>query len=228
MNPVLLVFDIDWTLVAFAGQEVYDVALARAAGISRATAGVYLGGKTDREILRELVSRHQPPDGPDTWVSELIPRYLAALRERVACEPPQVLPGVGQLLAALWADPEYRLCLGTGNLAEGARIKLEACGLQPYFPVGAYAEDGTDRAGLVATAVTRARAHYGQPLTGVIVIGDTPRDVQAGRANGYRTLAVATGVHTVHELLRSGAHAVLPDFADLQRSRRTIAELSQE
>jgi phosphoglycolate phosphatase-like HAD superfamily hydrolase len=46
----------------------------------------------------------------------------------------------------------------------------------------------------------------------VFVIGDTPRDIAAGREAGFTTIGVATGKFTSGQLKETGATAVLEDF----------------
>ena len=47
-----------------------------------------------------------------------------------------------------------------------------------------------------------------------IVIGDTPLDVACAQASGARSIAVATGSHSVEELRAAGADVVFEDFSD--------------
>jgi phosphoglycolate phosphatase-like HAD superfamily hydrolase len=46
------------------------------------------------------------------------------------------------------------------------------------------------------------------------LIGDTPRDVEAGRVGGAHVIAVATGKFSAKVLAEEGANVVLPDLHD--------------
>ena len=69
--------------------------------------------------------------------------------------------------------------------------------------------------------IARQRAEiYDVPaeaLERVIVIGDTPFDIECARVAGAISIAVATGGHSVEELRAAGADFVLADLSDTQR-----------
>ena len=136
---------------------------------------------------------------------ELCPADLSAL----------VSDGIADLLAELAELPErFRLSLLTGNFEPVARLKLERAGIGSYFPAGqgAFGSDAEDRNELPAIARARAGSATGGlpwPRDRTVIIGDTPRDVAAARADGLRCVAVATGPFTVSEL--AGADFVAAD-----------------
>ena len=105
----------------------------------------------------------------------------------------------------------------SGNVRANADIKLAAFGLVASMDldVGGYGSDSKDRSELVKLAKDRAARKYGGGAGfDAVVIGDTPRDVEAAREGGARILAVASGVHPVYELRAAGATTVLPDLSD--------------
>jgi phosphoglycolate phosphatase-like HAD superfamily hydrolase len=63
-----------------------------------------------------------------------------------------------------------------------------------------------------------------------VVIGDTPHDIQCGRAVGARTVAVATGTYGVDELRRHGAWRVVAELPPPDRFIRMLegAEVSAD
>ena len=130
-----------------------------------------------------------------------------------------VLPGVRQLLDALRDFPDLGVALLTGNIARGAELKLGSGGLNGYFRLGSYGSDHEERDELPGIALMRARALWRETIeaSDAIVIGDTPRDVQCGRAGGTRTLAVATGHYDTVALEATGADHVLADLTDTDR-----------
>jgi phosphoglycolate phosphatase-like HAD superfamily hydrolase len=116
------------------------------------------------------------------------------------------------------------LGLVTGNLQTGAALKLSSAGI-PWDPtVGGYGSDHEERDRLPGIAVHRAWGHWGHRFAPdqVVVIGDTPRDVQCGRVHGAQTLAVATGRYSMEELRVTGADWVLPDLSETETVLRLL------
>jgi phosphoglycolate phosphatase-like HAD superfamily hydrolase len=141
-----------------------------------------------------------------------------------------VLPGVVPLLEALAAGgAAYGLC--TGNVLEGARLKLARGGLDRWFTwgedaIGGFGEDGEARERVVEAALRRASARLGRALSPreALVVGDTPRDVSAAHAVGCAALAVATGRYGLAELAATGADHLAPDLADPAARRVILGE----
>jgi phosphoglycolate phosphatase len=129
-----------------------------------------------------------------------------------------ILPGVPALLEALRGEEGVGLGLVTGNIHEGAQLKLSSAGLYHHFAVGGYGSDHEVRDHLPGVAIERAEEEWSVsfPREQVIVVGDTPMDVICGRYAGTRTMAVATGYHSVDELTEAGADWVLDSFADVE------------
>jgi phosphoglycolate phosphatase-like HAD superfamily hydrolase len=50
----------------------------------------------------------------------------------------------------------------------------------------------------------------------VVIIGDTPADMTCGQGIGACAIGVATGRHTVIELLAAGGHVAFEDLSDTQ------------
>ena len=133
------------------------------------------------------------------------------------------MPGVLTLLDRLSRVDEVRCGLVTGNFAEPARIKLEHFDLWRFFHFGAYGDDAPVRDELVPIAVARA-ARNGvtvKEAQHVVVIGDTPLDVQCAIAAGARSVAVATGSYDEAALRGTKADAVVADFEETD----TVVEL---
>ncbi len=107
----------------------------------------------------------------------------------------------------------------TGNIAQGARLKLGSAGLESHFAMGSYGSDSEDRDELPAVALVRARETWGVEFDpgDVVVVGDTPRDVTCGQVVGARTVAVATGHFDARALADAGADSVLEDLSETRR-----------
>jgi phosphoglycolate phosphatase-like HAD superfamily hydrolase len=139
--------------------------------------------------------------------------YIDQLRNEV--QSTRILPGVRELLAALRATRGVLLGCVTGNFAEATKIKLQAARIDPaWFAANGFGGEAHTRSDLVRVAIDRGAALAGQPFTGrhVIILGDTPRDVEAAQANGCACLAVATGNYTIDVLRAAGPDAVIADL----------------
>jgi phosphoglycolate phosphatase-like HAD superfamily hydrolase len=117
----------------------------------------------------------------------------------------------------------------TGNLREVARIKLEVFGLAGYLDLasGAYGDDDSHRPKLVSLAKQRAGDRTGVVFgnDATVLVGDTPKDVEAGLAAGVRVIGVATGKTSEQELRYAGAQDVA---SDLEECRNTLIELARQ
>ena len=147
--------------------------------------------------------------------------YLRRLEHNMArWERRKILPGIPPLLARLASgangDPARHLGLVTGNLEGGARIKLGAFGLYHWFASGGFGSDSIERAEIAAIARRRFEALCDGPFdpAEVALVGDTPYDVEAARACGYRAVAVATGWTAEAALRETGPDLLLPDLSD--------------
>lgn len=214
----LLLFDIDGTLVAGGpAKTAFHLALLEAYGTAGPIDGHEFSGKTDPQIARELMVRAGlEPDEIDRGFPILWARYLSELEARLPREPMMVLPGVRALVDRLAATSDAALGLVTGNIAGGARLKLGSAGLFDRFRMGAYGSDSEERNNLPGVALERALQTWGVrfPSRDVLVIGDTPRDVECGLAHGVVTVGVATGRYTRDALGDAGADHVVTDFSD--------------
>ncbi len=211
----LVLFDIDGTLISSgrAGVRGMNRSFERLFGVSGALDAVPVAGRTDRAIVTEALARAGQPV-EDAAVLRLRDAYCEDLREALAdpgAHPGGILPGVVPLLDALAARGDVAVGLLTGNFARGAAIKLGHFGLWRRFAFGAFGDDHADRRALVPVAVEAATA-AGHPrfnAADIIVIGDTPLDVDCAHAHGARAVAVATGIFSFEALAATEpAHAV--------------------
>jgi len=218
----LVLFDIDGTLLWTdgAGRRAIHAALRVELGLDGPFVGVRFDGKTDPQIVRELLiaARHDT-DVPDARVEAICRRYVGLLEQELAAgtRALRIFPGVLELLDVLAERGDALIGLLTGNVVDGAMLKLRAAGIAPErFRVGAYGSDAADRRALPPIAVARAAPLMGRrPLREeVVIIGDTPSDMSCGQDLGVRAIGVATGSYTPDELTTAGGHAVFETFAD--------------
>jgi phosphoglycolate phosphatase len=216
----LILFDIDGTLVLTgrAGMRAMNRACADIVGHDNALDGITVAGRTDWSILGDVMASHDKPlDRP--ILDRLCRRYVAHLAEEIQLPGTgvkAVMPGIRELLDALQRRDDVTLGLLTGNFIEGARLKLEYFDLWKYFPCGAFGGDSPDRNALVPVAIRRAReAGFADFETShVIVVGDTPSDVECARVVGATPVAVATGGYSVEQLRETGAEIVFADLSE--------------
>ena len=217
----LVLFDIDGTLLWTdgAGRRAIRQALLDEAGTAGPIESYRFDGKTDPQIVRELLTLAAHPAARDeARLQAVCGRYVELLAAELA-RPTQrttLLPGITELLAAL-GDEEAAGRALTGNLERGAALKLRSAGLEPgRFRVGAYGSDSRQRPDLPAVAARRAAALAGRTFAGedIVIVGDTPDDVACGRPVGARAVAVATGFYDVAALRAAGAAHVFATLAD--------------
>jgi phosphoglycolate phosphatase-like HAD superfamily hydrolase len=219
----LVLFDIDGTLITSrgAGRRAMRLAFERVFGTAGGIDQYDLRGRTDTRIVHDVMAA-------EGWeaarvrerLDEFFEAYVGGLTAEIGDGRHVVtLPGVAALVERLERAPDVALGLVTGNIEEGARIKLLPTGLWPRFQVGAYGSDHMDRRRLPSLAARRAHARLGREFSPeeVIVIGDTPHDVDCARAFGAVAVAVATGQYPREQLLAEGPDHFFEDLGDLER-----------
>jgi len=219
----LVLFDIDGTLLLTRGaaRRAFLRAMIEVYGTAGPIATHAFGGKTDPQIARELLRLDGFVDAdineglPSLWAS-----YTRELRLELALpdHATVVLPGVPELIAALTERNDVLVGLLTGNIEEGAALKLGSASLGSHFRFGAYGSDRERRDELPAVAVERARALAGVEFRGrsIVVIGDTPADMTCGRSLDVHAVGVTTGSFDEASLWDAGAHAVLEDLSSTE------------
>ena len=197
--------------------------------IANAFQGIPMAGRTDAWILTDAAIAHGiPPDAPDlVRFREAYLRHLAIEIEKPGVARKGMMPGVRDLLDALASRTDVFLALLTGNYEAGARLKLDYFDLWRYFPCGAFGDDAPHRNVLVPKALAKVEACGGPAFAAAdtIVIGDTPLDVGCAAHVGARSIAVATGSHSVDQLRAAGADVVLQDLGNTDEVLRVIADL---
>ena len=166
----------------------------------------------DPEVGRLTFVRVLGRDPAETEMGRLFGAYLEYLAEEVERSAGyRVMPGVEVLLPRL-VDAGMLLGIVSGALEAAAHIKLQRARLNRFFSFGGYGSDSADRGALTRLAIARCGVLHGHSVdpSRVVVVGDTPRDVEAGRAAGTVTVGVATGKYTVPQLEATGADYVLP------------------
>ncbi len=214
-------FDIDGTLLhsGGAGQAGIERALEIAFGITAPTDGIPTAGRTDRAIAADLMRYHGISE-TEAAHSQLWQAYLSVLPEELAQRNGIVYPGVRELLSQLSHRKDVRLGLLTGNYREAAWLKLRQHQLAEYFrsAFGGYGDEHSNRDDVARQALVDAQSRAAPDeidSAKLWVIGDTPADVQCGRAIGARVIAVATGMHSREQLTPTEPDHLFDHFGDV-------------
>jgi phosphoglycolate phosphatase-like HAD superfamily hydrolase len=218
MRPTLVLFDIDGTLMRGAGahhKEALLEGIRRVTGLNASFAGVETAGKLDMDLLSELLaaaggSAHAPLLRQIARECQLA--YVANCSHDLR---PFVCRGVPELLEQL-ARRATAIGLVTGNLSAIGWRKMELAGLKDFFHCGAFSEDGVTRAQIARLALQRAREqNHAAADCRVILIGDHRNDVEAAKANGIRSVAVASGPMPAAELRSFEPDIFVESLSDL-------------
>ena len=229
----LILFDIDGTLLWTngAGRRAIHRALLDEMGTAGPIDGYRFDGKTDPQIVRELLTLAGHPEcESEDRITAVCRRYVDLLTAELAkpTQSTKLYPGISDLLRALEpyeADGRALVGLLTGNVEAGAALKLRSAGLDPArFTVGAFGSDSHARADLPAVAARRAGERTGHRFSGedLVVVGDTPDDVACAQPMRARTVAVATGFYDAAALRAAGATHVFENLGDTQAVLRAL------
>lgn len=213
-SPLAVLFDVDGCLISTggAGTKAWRHAFERLHGIPADIGQFTEAGMTDPDVGRRTFVRVLGRDPTEREMGRLFGAYLERLVEEVDQSAGyRVMPGVEVLLPRL-IDEGMLLGIVSGAMEAAAHIKLERARLNRFFSFGGYGSDSADRTELTRLAIERCGRLHGHALNParVLVVGDTPRDAEAGRAVGAVTVGVATGKYSVEQLEAAGADFVLP------------------
>src|SRR5438128_11219454 len=172
---------------------------------------------TDSGIVVSILKKHKIPVTTEN-ISAFLDSYVHFLWLELQRREGKLLPGVLELLEKLKSRPHLVLALLTGNVSRGAQLKLEHYGVWHFFEFGAFADDHQDRNQLGSFALARAKEKHGREFSAaeIDVIGDTPRDITCGKAFGARTVAVATGRWSRHELAKYHPDFLIDDLSHVE------------
>jgi len=218
MRPTVLLFDIDGTLVTTggAGRRAISRAFEKLHGRLDACESFSLSGMTDRAIVRKALGVIGVEPTTEA-IDALIDCYLSLLDEEVRRTEDRhyfVHAGMREAVAEARSRSSVAVGLGTGNVRQGARVKLERVGIYDQFAFGGFGCDHEDRVELIRHGARSGARMLDAPLEAcrVVVIGDTPKDVHAAKGIGAVCIGVGTGNFTPQALIEAGADFAFPDF----------------
>lgn len=220
----MILFDIDGTLIESdgSGAAAFERVFRSLFKVHGAAARLDFRGNTDRGILRGFFERHGL-DASEENFERFCSAYVHWLEQLLIERSGRTLPGIRRLLQEL-NELRRPLLSGllTGNIRLGAEIKLRRFGIWEHFTTGAFGCEHHERNQLAAIARDRGSRILNDDLPGeqILVIGDTPRDVECAKSIGARSVAVATGAYPRDQL-----EALKPDYVFDDLSRVSLAEL---
>jgi phosphoglycolate phosphatase len=227
----LLLFDIDGTLTRTQnGYLPFNEAIFETFGVDGDIRTVVPDGNTDPLIVKDIFAKANleieiAEDGWRRFTVNLQNSYRRHLGQGTTTVKP--LPGAAALLRELSVRENFSLSVVTGNFEVTAAVKLETAGLAPYLCRGAYASDSPNRPDLPAIAKRRWEVTSGREIgqANCVVIGDTPKDLEAARHNQMKCILVGTGRYPVEELLYWEPNGCVPDLADTESVIAMLLEL---
>jgi phosphoglycolate phosphatase len=227
----LILFDIDGTLTRTQnGYLPFNEAIFQAFGIDGDIRTVVPDGNTDPLIVEDIFAK---ANMTIEFQESAWQKFTIHLRERYHHHVQQgtttirALPGAAELLKALWLHENFCSSVVTGNFEVTASIKIEAAGLASYLCRGAYASDSRHRSDLPAVAKNRWEDLTGRRISveQCVVIGDTPKDLEAARQNRMKCILVGTGRYPVEELQYWRPDGCLADLSDTETVLAMLSEI---
>ena len=198
-------WDIDGTLIRtskaglFALNKAADDLWGQAVNMDMIEAAGMTDNYISRQMLRTLLGRE--PELEE--IQNLCRHYESLLPEQLAARQGWVLPQVKEILAHLHARDNNKILLLTGNSIQGAEIKLRHFGLDHYFDFSrsAFAASHERRVDIARSAFKIVQENWDDPSHhNLYVLGDTPHDIECGKAIGAYTIGIATGAYGLQQL----------------------------
>jgi phosphoglycolate phosphatase-like HAD superfamily hydrolase len=226
----LVLWDVDHTLLELGRLHYHLYRDAFESWANRAPDHlVDMSGRTDRDSMIEMlqVNGIEPSEQHLVEFKQALINVLDKRADKLP-DSGHPVPGAEAALAALKDTPGVLQSVLTGNLKPLAVAKLTAFGFDKFldFDIGGYGWDHVERGHLVDIARSRAAEKYGAVFdaTSTILIGDTPRDIEAAHVGQAVAVAVATGLSSPAELEAAGADRVLPDLGDTGAVVRAVLD----
>jgi phosphoglycolate phosphatase-like HAD superfamily hydrolase len=233
-------FDIDGTLLNSDDAVHYNafrLALSAIFGVESRLDNIPVHGNTDIGILRAAVSlagKQAEFESKLAPAMDLIRRQVETNKKHLR---PRLCPAIAQLLQRLRSRGKI-IGVVTGNLESVGRAKLHAASLDRYFSFGAFcdrcetrseifrlgvqqASDTLSNSQSPASAASPEKRHRSKNINAICIVGDTPADIAAARANQVPIIAVATGIYSYADLSRHHPDLCLHSCEELLSSSQS-------
>ena len=213
-------FDVDGTLKGFTGVHgsAMNEVFTKVLGINAFYNEINVQGMIDPQIIVEVAKLHGIPEEK---VKKVLPKAFEVMRDYITKHKHeavyQILPGVKDLFVKL-RENHTLIGLLTGNVPEAPEMKLGPSRLWKYVDFGAYGPEAASlkRVELVGIAQKKASQLLGRTvmLDELVIIGDTPKDIQCAKDGGIVSIGVATGMYGINDLEKAGADLVVASLKD--------------
>ncbi len=225
MNKLVL-FDIDGTLIGGENKShkfSFSYAFKKVYGIDTNIDIIDHPGKTDQQIIIEVLKKKNLDEKQiKSKITECMKIMVDYFNKFINNENIFLLDGVQELLDELNKNG-FIMGLVTGNLEDIARSKLKKVDINQYFKAGGFGSDDTNRANLIKLAIKRTGSNFLFKFSNnVFLVGDTPRDMKAGKSAGVKTVGVTTGIYSKEQLKDAGADFVVPDLKNKEAILKII------
>jgi phosphoglycolate phosphatase len=222
MNSMtVFLFDVDGTLInaGGAGRRAMENAFEELYGVENAFGHENFTGRTDPLIFRDCYLKHlYVPPSPEEF-RRFFKKYIEKLKKEVPeSREYKVLPSVREFLDFLKTEERVVFGLCTGNLEEGARLKLIRGGLWDYFIFGGFGSDALERVEITRIAVQRARKKAACDVSPerIFIVGDSPHEIRCAHEIGVRSLILCTGWTEKEDLIAEKPDHIFDDLGNYQ------------
>lgn len=226
MNKLIL-FDVDKTLISNSKvhNKAFSAAFKKVYGIDTSIEIFSHHGMTDQQIIIEALKKNGLDEQEiKSKITECMEAMVDSFNKFIDGENVVPLSGVQELLKKL-SENGFLMGLVTGNLEDIARGKLKKAGIGQYFKLGGFGSDDLNRANLVKIAIKRAKGNFNFSFNNnVFLIGDTPKDIAAGKEAEVKTIGVASGIYSENQLKNAGADFVVPNLKDKEEILKIVSK----
>ncbi|TNE72121.1 HAD family hydrolase [bacterium] len=202
----LFLFDLDGTVL-----KVQNTIMAAIVDKSLTISGLEheiksekkFAGRTDKDIFYSFVDAEN-----HERYHQLKEAYIQLMLNELKPEHVSLISGVQE--ACHWlVDSNLTWGLLTGNYERSGLQKVRCSGFPLPVSFGVFGDEYAHRNHLAASSLAKAEAHFGHAFLPeeLVIIGDTPKDIECAKVNGFISVAVSTGGYSKEELF-----ACKPDF----------------
>lgn len=221
-KKISLLWDIDGTLIDTRGAGVKPLsnAIERVLNQEVTMNRDYFAGKTDYEII-DYISRDLTSSSlSNQSVEEILDEYVQGLQSNLLKSPVRVLGKVNEVLNEMAQESHISLGVLTGNCMNGGRVKLKSGQIFDYFDpdISFFAtKEWKSRESLVQLAASQCDS--------VILIGDTPNDIEAARNCNQPIISISSGIFSFDELNKLNPGRVLEADFEVQEFTGLVKKL---
>jgi phosphoglycolate phosphatase len=225
----LIVFDLDQTLVNFISvhDKVTQRLFKKFFNTDAKLTEIDFAGKSLKDNFHELARlKNITEDEYQKKSQKLLESYETTFSKSLPIDGAKyVLPGARELLNEL-SKTDHIVALYTGDSPGIVSSVFRATKLGRYFKFCLYGTEVETRADMVSLAAERAAKLTGRNFKnkGIVIIGDSTRDIECGKQFNALTIAVATGFHSRAQLSVAGPDYLFSSLKDYRKVLKAIAQ----